>query len=77
MAPIVDGLEARYGQAVTFARLDALDGAAGQRAFEAAGLPGHPGFLLRLPDGSEQWRGFGQQSVGTLEAAIRAVLGGR
>ena len=52
MSPIVDGLAAQYDGQVAFAILDARDGGSGQRAFEASGLPGHPGYvLLRLPSG--------------------------
>ena len=77
MTPIVDGLEERYGSAVAFLRLDAGDDGVGQRAFQASGLPGHPGYVLLSPDGAERWRGFGQQPASALEAAILAALEGR
>ncbi len=73
MTPIVDGLEAQYRDGIAFVRLNALDNDVGQRTFEVSGLPGHPGFLLMMPDGVEVWRGFGQQTAGQLETVLRSA----
>jgi hypothetical protein len=75
MTPIVDGLTAEYLGQVTVVKLNALDGGTGQQAFEASGLPGHPGYVLLRPDGAELWRGFGQQSPEALDTALQAGLG--
>jgi hypothetical protein len=74
MSPIVDGLAARYGGQVAVVKLNALDGGTGQQAFEASGLPGHPGYVLLRPDGSELWRGFGQQSPEALDSVLQEGL---
>ena len=74
MQPIVNGFEASYSAEVVFRQFNAQDGAAGQHAFEAAGLPGHPGYVLLRPDGAEHWRGFGAQPAAVLESALRESL---
>ena len=74
MTPIVDGLTAQYGGQVTVVKLNALDGGTGQQAFEVSALPGHPGYVLLRPDGTELWRGFGQQEPSALETALQAGL---
>ena len=76
MMPIVDGLEAQYGDDIAFIRLNARDNDVGQRSFEISGLPGHPGYLLMMPDGTEAWRGFGQQSADQLGTVFQAALNG-
>ncbi len=72
MEPIVRGLTELYGDEVTFLRLNARE--EGQAAFEAGNLPGHPSYVLLLPDGSETWRGFGVLSFEDIEMAIQASL---
>lgn len=80
MTPIVDGLTAQYLGQVVVVKLNALDGGTGQQAFEASGLPGHPGYVLLRPDGTELWRGYGQQTPAALDEALQSALtdqGGR
>lgn len=73
MSPIVDGLSEQYGDAVSVVKLNARDGAVGEQAFELSGLPGHPGYVLLRPDGTELWRGYGQQPADVLEEALEPV----
>ncbi|GAB4449596.1 MAG: hypothetical protein Kow00120_19840 [Anaerolineae bacterium] len=77
MTLIVDGLEEGLGGAVAVVKLDALDGGIGERAFEASGLPGHPGYVLLTPDGEELWRSFGKLDSDALEAAVGDAIKGR
>lgn len=72
MHPIVDGLEADYGAAVRFVRLDANGD--GQTAFDASGLAGHPSYLLLGPDGAELWRGFGLLPAENLVTTLERIL---
>ncbi|GAB4576477.1 MAG: hypothetical protein Kow0077_32960 [Anaerolineae bacterium] len=71
----MDGLEAEYPR-ISFQRLNALDGGTGQQVFEAAGLRGHPAFLLLMPDGQEVWRSVGQQPAEQMEFALQRVVDG-
>ena len=73
MQPVVDRLGDVYEGQIKFVELDAEGD--GQRAFEAGRLPGHPSFVVMLPDGEEIWRGFGPVSEADLETAIRNALG--
>ncbi len=77
MMPIVDGLSERYGSEVAVIKLNALDRATGEQTFELSGLPGHPSYLLMLPDGTEQWRGVGLQTASDLEDILLGALEGR
>lgn len=72
----MDGLAADFTGTMTVGIMDALDGDTGERAFEASGLPGHPGYVLLAPDGQELWRGFGQQEPDALRRAVQAALPG-
>ena len=74
MRPIVHGLEDIYGDDMGFIEVDAADGDDGETAFEQSNLPGHPSYLIVEPDGSEVWRGFGEQSLGRLDEAIQDAL---
>jgi hypothetical protein len=76
MSRLVDGLSEQYGEAGAGVKLNARVGGLGQLALALSGLPGHPGYVLLRPDGSEVWRGYGQQPVGVLEDALSAVLAG-
>jgi hypothetical protein len=68
----VDRLSAAYERQVKFVELDAEGN--GKRAFQAGRLPGHPSFVVMLPNGQEIWRGFGLVNEADLEAAIRTAL---
>lgn len=72
MQPVVDRLGEVYAGQVQFVELDAQGD--GQRAFEAGHLPGHPAFVVMLPDGEEIWRGFGLMNETDLETAILTAL---
>jgi hypothetical protein len=71
--PIVNGLEEKYGSRIAFLRVDAST-QEGQRAFTAARLAGHPGFLILKPDGSELWRAVGEQTESALSTGIENSL---
>lgn len=75
MQLIVNELEAAYGEQVAFRYYNALDGGAGQQAFEQTGIRGHPGFILFMPDGAEvsRWLGIVEREV--LREAVEAVIG--
>lgn len=72
--PIVDGFENVYGNQMAFERLNALDSDVGQQTFDQLQLPGHPSYILFAVNGSEVWRGFGQQEAELLESAIQTAL---
>ena len=74
MAPIVDGLEASYGERVAFLRLDAAN--QGREAFVAYGLRGHPSYVIIDSSGTVQWKGVGEQARERLDEEIRQVLDG-
>ena len=68
MQPIVHGLGAEYGAQIKVVELNAMTG--GEAAFTKSGLPGHPGFIILLPDGQEQYRAFGLLKETDLRTAI-------
>lgn len=72
MEPTVRGLEDFYSDQVTFLRLNARGD--GQAAFEVGNLPGHPAYVLLLPDGTEVWRGFGILDFVEFDTAILDAL---
>lgn len=74
MAPIVHGLENRYGRAVDFLYLDVQDPqTAGART--SLGFRGTPHFFLLAADGRvvSEWRGV--QDAAVLDSAIRVAAG--
>jgi hypothetical protein len=73
MAPVVDGLEEKYGDEVEFRRIDA-DSPIGKAAYQAYALRGHPGFILLSQDGMVLWSGLGEQPAEALEEPIRNAL---
>ena len=73
MAPVVDGLEEKYGDGVEFRRIDA-NSTIGKAAYQVYTLRGHPGFVLLSPDGTVLWSGIGEQPVEVLEEPIRRAL---
>lgn len=74
MTPIVNGIKEEFTDRVQFEILNAEDGAAGQRAFEALSLPGHPAILIFSPDGEEVYRALGIVEADVLRAALRSSL---
>lgn len=74
MQPIVDRLEADFDVQVAFRQFNAADSAAGQQAFTQLALPGHPSFLIFLPNGQEIYRNFGMIEETTLREAIMLAL---
>jgi len=75
MMPIVNGLEAEFGNEVTFLYMNAADDGEGQRAFESLYLPGHPSYVIFVPTGEELYRAFGIVSEDSLQLAIENALG--
>ena len=73
MTPVVNGLEGKYSDQVTFMSLNAAFGE-GKAALDAYRLPGHPSYLLLEPGGEVLWRSFGVQTEAALEAAIREAI---
>jgi hypothetical protein len=74
MKPIVDGLQADYGDRVAFLQLDAQN--EGREAFAAFKLRGHPSYVIIDVDGQVLWQNVGEQPGGRLEAAIQDALRG-
>lgn len=74
MRPIVNGLEAVYGDRVDFYYLDAEDGGPGQQAFEFYQLRGHPAVLVARPGGEIYQTLSGVRSAEEVEQALDAVL---
>ncbi|GIL14758.1 MAG: hypothetical protein BroJett038_34780 [Chloroflexota bacterium] len=74
MRPIVDGLQDAFSDRVAFVYLNAADGDQGQAVYERLALPGHPGYVIFLPDGREIYRGFGIIAEETLQEEIEAAL---
>lgn len=70
MTPIVHGLQAEFGEKVSFIFLDARDGGDGQHYFEGLKLPGHPSIVIFDASGNEIYRAFGV----TEAAALRQVV---
>ena len=70
MAPIVDGLENKYQDQITFIRLDANSKVGGE-TFRNYGLLGHPSYVLLNPAGDVLWKGVGEQTAATLEVEIQ------
>lgn len=73
MTPIVNGLQAEYGDRVAFVQLD-VDTPEGARMQERYGLRGHPAYVLTDSHGQVSWQGIGQLSENELRAHIRALL---
>jgi hypothetical protein len=76
MRPIVDGLEAQYGEEVDFLYLNAEDGGAGQAAFTYYALRGHPSTLLTAPGGEVVWQSVGVVEGTAIEQQIQSLVGG-
>jgi len=73
MAPIVDGLEADYGDQIAFQRLnvDADDGKAAARTFR---VRGHPAIVVLDAGGSVVWSRVGVLSRDNVAGVLESVL---
>ena len=74
MMPIVNGLEAAFGNEVVFLYMNAADNAEGQQAFETLHLPGHPSYVIFAHTGEERYRAFGIVSEDSLQLAVENAL---
>jgi hypothetical protein len=74
MMPIVNGLEAEFGDKVKFLYFNATDGAEGQYIFEALSLPGHPSYVIFTSSAEELYRSFGIVSENSLQTAVENAL---
>ena len=72
MQPVVDGLEAEYGDQIDFLSLDAAG--AGQAAFRAYRLRGHPSYVLLNPAGEQLWAALGTVTAGDIQAELESAL---
>lgn len=76
MAPIVNGLQAEYGDRVAFVYLN-VDTPEGARAQTQYGLRGHPAYVLVDSRGQVSWHGVGQISEDELRTRIEALITAR
>ncbi len=74
MMPIVNGLEAAFGNEMAFLYMNAVDDAEGQKAFDSLSLPGHPSYVIFTPAGEELYRSFGILREHNLQEAIEGAL---
>ena len=73
MAPVVNGLEEKYGNDVEFRYIDAYS-EDGSSLFQQFKLQGHPSYVLVNPAGEILWQSLGEQPQEMLEERIRAAL---
>ena len=73
MAPIVDGLEQTYDDAVAFKRVNAFEGD-GPAIMESYRIPGHPVTLIFDVEGQETQRFIGPQPADIVAAALNKTL---
>ena len=73
MEPVVNGLEASYGEQVDFRLLD-VNSDQGGEAFRRYQLLGHPSYIILNPDGEVIWSGLGEQPSDFLEVQLMAAL---
>lgn len=73
MTPIVDGLEAQYGQQITFQRINA-NGSDGPAIMRAYRIQGHPTLLLFDQTGREVKRLIGPQSAESMAGLLQQLL---
>lgn len=74
MRPIVDGLQARYSDRMTFVYMNARDGGQGEAVFDALSLRGHPGYVIFDSTGKEVYRQLGQVDEQVLVTAIDSAI---
>jgi thioredoxin-like negative regulator of GroEL len=73
MAPIVDGLEADYGDRVAFQHLNA-DEDDGRAAAQTYRVRGHPAIVVLNPQGDVVWSRLGVQPREVVASALESVL---
>lgn len=72
MRPVVNGLEAAYGEQIDFRRYN-IDSAEGEAWASAYQLRGHPAFLLLDIQGEERWRYVGVIAQESIAAELAAL----
>lgn len=73
MTPIVNGLEAEYGERLTFVKLDA-NTPEGRQVMESYHLRGHPAIVLFDSAGDLAWQSLGLQGREEVAAAIAQLV---
>ncbi len=73
MQPIVQSLETRYGEQISFQYLN-ID-TDGKNLFDSMGLRGNPVFLILEPDNTVIYKGYGKVPELALEGAVRKAIG--
>ena len=73
MAPIVDGLEADYGDQIAFQRLN-VDGDDGRAAAETFRVRGHPAIVVLDAGGSVVWSRVGVQPRADVVKVLDSLL---
>jgi thioredoxin-like negative regulator of GroEL len=73
MAPIVDGLEAEYGERVVFKRMN-VNEADGSAAAQAYRVRGHPAIVILDAGGEVIWSRVGVQPREALAGALESAL---
>ena len=73
MTPIVNGLQAEYGDRVAFARFD-VDTPEGARMQVRYALRGHPAYVLVDSSGQVSWQSVGQVTEDELRTHIEMLL---
>lgn len=74
MRPIVNGLEAEFTERAAFEYFNARDSAAGQAAFDALGLVGHPAVLVFDAAGHEVYRSYGLMPANDVRAVLALAV---
>lgn len=72
MQPIVNGLEAGYGEQINFVYMNVAD--EGMLLFEALNLPGHPSIVVFTAAGEETYRAFGVVEAEQIRTEIAQIL---
>jgi thioredoxin-like negative regulator of GroEL len=75
MTPIVDGLEAEYGNRVAFQRLNANEDD-GRAAAQAYRVRGHPAIVVLNAQGDVVWSRLGVQPRDVVASALAITLAG-
>ena len=74
MQPIVNGLQEKYDEQVTFVSFNAMDGAEGEAIFRHLGLRGHPAILIYTTDEEEIFRQLGAVDEEILADTLDEIL---
>ncbi len=73
MTPIVNGLQAEYGDRVAFVQLDVAT-PEGARVQNRYSLRGHPAYVLVDSRGQVSWQSVGQVTEDELRTRLEALL---